>query len=108
MGRVDDGSHGVRDASTGALERLRPGLGGGGAGGDALPARNELAEQWRRLTRAATFVAFLTSPLVYAWYSARYDWGPVGTIAATFGTVAAFRGFVDLVTRRFIPWPSLF
>jgi ATP-dependent Zn protease len=107
MGRVDDGSHGVRNASTGVVERLRPGFGGGG-GGDAAPARNELAEQWRKLTRAATFVAVLTSPLVYAWYSAHYSWDVGTTLFATFLTVVAFRGFVDLVTRHFIPWPSLF
>src|SRR6476469_759827 len=46
----------------------------------------ELAASWRRLTRAATFVAVLTSLLI----------------------LVAFRGLVDLLFRLMIPWPSLF
>ena len=36
------------------------------------------------------------------------DWGFWWSLLATVLTVAAFRGSVDLVTRRYIPWPSLF
>src|SRR5581483_8390139 len=45
-----------------------------------------LASQLRRLARVATVVAVLTSPAAYFF----------------------FRGVVDLVIRRLIPWPSLF
>jgi cell division protease FtsH len=67
-----------------------------------------LSQQWRRLTRVATVVAVLTSPSVYFWYHREYGWSTGVSIAATFGTVIAFRGFIDIVVRRLIPWPSLF
>jgi ATP-dependent Zn protease len=68
----------------------------------------ELARQWRVLTRAATFVAILTSPAAFVWFHKQQGWSVGWSIAATIGTVAAFRGFIDIVLRRFIPWPSLF
>jgi cell division protease FtsH len=71
-------------------------------------ASSELAGQWRRLTRAATFVAVLTSPVPFFWLyeivGASIFWSLVGT----FFMVIAFRGLVDVIARRFIPWPSLF
>ena len=33
-----------------------------------------LADQWRRLSRAATFVAVLTSPAVFAWFYVQTGW----------------------------------
>src|SRR5579885_1653619 len=67
-----------------------------------------LSEQWRALRRAATVVAVLASPAVflYLWLdtSLSLGWAIVVTAVATF----AFRGALDLVFRRFIPWPSLF
>jgi len=67
-----------------------------------------LAKQWRGLSRAATLVAALTSPalFVYLYYQQHVAlvWALLGTIAA----VAAFRGLVDLLMRRAIPWPRLF
>src|SRR6266511_1263480 len=77
----------------------------------ALPSQEEstlLAQQWRWLTRAATFVAILTSPAAFVWFHKHQQWGVGWSIVATIVTVAAFRGLVDLVLRRFIPWPSLF
>jgi cell division protease FtsH len=77
----------------------------------ALPAgqaSNELAGQWRKLTRAATFVAVLTSPLPFFWLYYMQDVSLFWSIAATFGIVVATRGLVDIGVRRFIPWPSLF
>jgi ATP-dependent Zn protease len=77
----------------------------------ALPAQEEsilLAEQWRTLARAATFVAILTSPAAFVWFHKHQGWSIGWSLAATIATVAAFRGFIDLVLRRFIPWPSLF
>src|SRR5712691_3292036 len=77
----------------------------------ALPAQEEsilLAQQWRMLARAATFVAVLTSPAAFVWFHKHQGWSIGWSLAATIATVGAFRGFIDLVLRRFIPWPSLF
>jgi ATP-dependent Zn protease len=67
-----------------------------------------LASQLRRLARVATAIAVLTSPAAY--FSFRHaDHLSVGwSLAATVGIVIGFRGFVDLIIRRLIPWPSLF
>ena len=69
---------------------------------------NELALQWRRLTRAATFVAVLTCPALFVWLHQYNGWSTLWSLVATLGIVIAFRGFVDLLFRRLIPWPSLF
>src|SRR5581483_51053 len=66
-----------------------------------------LASQLRRLARVATVVAVLTSPAAYFFF--RHEGHSVGgsiTLAAL--VVLGFRGVVDLVIRRLIPWPSLF
>ena len=77
----------------------------------ALPASEEstlLAQQWRLLSRAATFVAILTSPAVFLYLHKEKGW-PIGwSIVLSIIAIATFRGFVDLVLRRVIPWPSLF
>jgi cell division protease FtsH len=67
-----------------------------------------LADQWRRLTRAATFVAVLTSPAVFVWLYEVVGWSLLWSIVGTFFAIIGFRGLVDLVFRRSIPWPSLF
>ncbi len=76
-----------------------------------LSAREEsrvLSEQWRSLRRSATFVAIISAPAAFLWLwqrtSLSLGWAIVATAAAAF----AFRGALDLVFRRFIPWPSLF
>src|ERR1051325_10309631 len=77
----------------------------------ALPAQEEstlLAQQWRALARAATFVAFLTSPAAFLWFHKQEGMSVGWALAATIVSVAAFRGVIDLVFRRFLPWPSLF
>src|SRR4029079_4856020 len=77
----------------------------------ALPSRtdaNELAQQWRVLTRAATGVAILTSPAAYVYLHKQLGWSVGWSIVGAIGIIAAFRGFIDLVVRRFIPWPTLF
>src|SRR5580765_1678544 len=77
----------------------------------ALPASEEstlLAQQWRLLSRAATLVAILTSPAVFLYLHKEKGW-PIGwSIVLSIIAIATFRGFVDLVLRRAIPWPSLF
>ncbi|MBA2476640.1 MAG: AAA family ATPase [Actinobacteria bacterium] len=77
----------------------------------ALPAgeaSRQLADQWRRLTRAATAVAILTSPAAFMFFREQNGWNVWQSLLATFLLVIAFRGLVDLVLRRSIPWPSLF
>ena len=77
----------------------------------ALPAQEEsilLAQQWRTLARTATLVAILTSPAAFLWFHKHQGLSLGWSLAATIASVAAFRGFIDLVLRRFIPWPSLF
>jgi ATP-dependent Zn protease len=67
-----------------------------------------LAAQLRRLARIATIVAVLTSPAAYFWFRHQIHLSMLGAIAATIACVIGFRGFVDLIIRRLIPWPSLF
>src|SRR5215208_3405150 len=77
----------------------------------ALPAHEEstvLAQQWRLLARAATLVALLTSPAAFVYLHKHEGWNVGWSIFVSILLVAAFRGFVDLVLRRLIPWPSLF
>ncbi|HEX4720119.1 MAG TPA: AAA family ATPase [Thermoleophilaceae bacterium] len=70
--------------------------------------RNALAVQWRQLTRAATFVALLTSPAFFAILYQRNGWGFLAALVVTFIAVIAFRGLVDVVARKVIPSPSLY
>ena len=71
-------------------------------------ASKALAAQWRRLIRAATFIAILTSPIPFLWLYVQRDW-PLGwSIVVTFLLIIAYRGLLDVVLRRLIPWPSLF
>src|SRR5215204_7111213 len=71
-------------------------------------ASKALASQWRRLIRAATFIAILTSPIPFMFLYVQGDW-PLGwALVATFLLIIAYRGLLDIVLRRLIPWPSLF
>jgi len=69
---------------------------------------SELGEEWRRLTRVATAVAMITSPAVFVWFHFTHGWGIGWSLLATFATIVAFRGLVDLIVRRLLPWPSLY
>jgi ATP-dependent Zn protease len=73
-----------------------------------VEASRELGDSWRALARAATSVAILTSPAVFVWLHNHQGWHMRYALAATLFEIAAFRGFVDVLFRRFIPWPSLF
>src|SRR5919202_4487636 len=88
-------------AAMATAERLSAGLPGG-------ELSNELAGQWRRLARATTAVALLTSPAAFLWFDRQAGWPWYAALAATVGVVVGFRGAVEIVLRRFIPWPSLF
>jgi cell division protease FtsH len=71
-------------------------------------ASQELARSWKKLTRAATIVAVLTSPALYIWFTQQdgLDWWKA--LLATVAIVVVFRGFADLLVRRLIPSPSMF
>jgi cell division protease FtsH len=67
-----------------------------------------LQREWRRLARAATIVAVLTSPVTFAFFYVQHDW-PLGwALLATFVFVIAFRGFMDVLAHRLIPRASLY
>ena len=68
----------------------------------------ELGEQWRRFTRSATLIAVLTSPAIFVWLYYQSDLHLGWALAWTFIAVILFRGVVDVIVRRFIPWPSLY
>jgi ATP-dependent Zn protease len=70
--------------------------------------RHELGNQWRSLTRAATGVAVLTAPAVFLWFHVHQGLALRYALVLTLIEVAAFRGLVDLLFRRFIASPSLF
>jgi ATP-dependent Zn protease len=70
--------------------------------------REALAGEWRRLSKAATFVAVLTSPAVLAVLISVNDWPWFWALLATIVAISAFRGLVDIVAHRFIPRPSLY
>jgi ATP-dependent Zn protease len=67
-----------------------------------------LQAEWRRLTRAATFVAILTSPAVFAWLYGANDWPLFWALLATIVLVVAFRGFIDVLAHRMIPRATLY
>jgi ATP-dependent Zn protease len=64
--------------------------------------------EWRRLSRAATFVAVLTSPALFSVLYGVNDWPLFWSLVVTVVAVMAFRGLVDIVVNRFIPRPSLY
>jgi ATP-dependent Zn protease len=67
-----------------------------------------LAREWKRLSRAATFVAVLSAPMFFAVLVARDDWAIGWALLATVGAVAAFRGLIDIIAHRLIPRASLY
>jgi cell division protease FtsH len=69
--------------------------------------RRQLHHQWRRLGWVATLVAVLTSPALYMWFRDQQHWTWYWCLLATFLSVIAFRGLVDLGSRWLIPAPSL-
>jgi cell division protease FtsH len=71
-------------------------------------ASSDLADQWRRLTRAATAVFLLTSPALALYLHEYRDWSWLWSIVGALGIVIVSRGVTDLFFRKAIPWPSLF
>jgi ATP-dependent Zn protease len=68
----------------------------------------ELARDLRKLARAATVVALLTSPALIVYLHRQDGWPWWAAVLAALGSAMAFRGLVDVLVRRLIPWPSLF
>ncbi len=67
-----------------------------------------LAREWRRLGRAATLVALLTSPATLLYLHVQLGWGLLPALLAALALVVVFRGFVDVVAHRLIPRASLY
>ena len=85
-----------------ATDRAEPGL------LDRTSASSELGEDWRRLTRRATAIALVMSPAPFVWLHSVQGYSFAWSLVATFFIVVAFRGAVELVIRRMMPWPSLY
>ncbi len=98
------------DRSLGATseERLPIPVMGRETFGVTQQGKKELAQQWRRLTRVATAVAVLTSPVIFVWLYQQRGWSFGLAILVTVLLVIVFRGVVDVAVRRVIPWPTLF
>ncbi len=67
-----------------------------------------LSLQWRTLSRAATIVALVSSPAVAVYVHHQTKWGWLPSMGAALAGVVVFRGMLDLLFRKFIPWPTLF
>jgi ATP-dependent Zn protease len=67
-----------------------------------------LAREWRRLGRAATVVAVLTSPALFIALYDRFEWPLFWAVVGTILGVAAFRGLIDVLAHKLIPAPSLY
>jgi SpoVK/Ycf46/Vps4 family AAA+-type ATPase len=67
-----------------------------------------LAREWRRLGRAATVVAVLTSPALFLALYERFEWPMFWAVVGTVFGVAAFRGLIDVLAHKLIPAPSLY
>src|SRR3954447_3279010 len=69
---------------------------------------SSLAYEWRRLSRAATLVALLTSPALFFVFYVGNDWSFIVSLLVTFVAVIGFRGMIDVVAHRLIPVPNLY
>src|SRR5919109_1304364 len=67
-----------------------------------------LAREWRRLGRAATAVAVITSPALFVALYDRAGWPIAWALLGTLLGVAAFRGLIDVLAHKPIPAPSLY
>jgi cell division protease FtsH len=67
-----------------------------------------LATEWRRFTRAATFVALLTAPAFFLVLFDSDHWSLFASLIITALAVVTFRGLVEVLARKLIPSPSLY
>jgi ATP-dependent Zn protease len=66
-----------------------------------------LAHEWRRLTRIATAVAILTAPSLYMML---HHWNHNAwlSLVLTLIAIIMFRGIVEVMVHKWIPWPSMY
>jgi cell division protease FtsH len=69
---------------------------------------SSLAYEWRRLGRAATVVAVLTSPALFFVFYVGNGWSVLASLIVTFVAIIGFRGLVDVIAHRLIPAPNLY
>src|ERR1700750_3129536 len=67
-----------------------------------------LAREWCVLGRAATAVALLTSPALFALFYMGYDWPLIWAIVGALVGVIIFRGLIDVLAHKIIPTPALY
>ena len=67
-----------------------------------------LAREWRKLGRAATVVAVLTSPALFIVLWDRFQWPKLWAVIGTVLGVAALRGLIDVLAHKLIPAPALY
>ena len=67
-----------------------------------------LAHEWRRLTRVATGVALLTSPVFFLLLYQSDHIGLLVSLILTVVAVIAFRGLVEVLVRKLLPTPALY
>src|SRR3954454_1288872 len=67
-----------------------------------------LAREWRRLGRAATAVAVITSPVMFTVLYSALDLPIWAALLLTILGIAAFRGAVDIIAHWFVPSPSIY
>ena len=77
-------------------------------GAERTAQREALAREWKRLSRAATVVALLTSPVTFVWLVGVHHWPVFWAVLMTLALVIAFRGFIDVVAHRLIPRATLY
>ena len=70
--------------------------------------RSRSRSEWRKLGRLATFVAILTSPATYVMLHNRFGWSVGWALLGAFVGIAIFRGAVDVIAHRLVPFPSLY
>ena len=69
---------------------------------------SSLAHEWRRLGRAATVVAVLTSPALFFVFYVGNGWSLLVSLIVTFVAIIAFRGLIDVIAHKLIPAPNLY
>jgi cell division protease FtsH len=79
-----------------------------GVTGSVNEHASALATEWRRFTRAATFVALLTAPAFFLVLFDSNHWSLIVSLIVTALAVVTFRGLVEVLARKLIPSPSLY
>ena len=67
-----------------------------------------LAREWKQLGRAATFVALLTSPILYVSLVVAFGWAWYWAALGALGMIVVFRGAVDVLAHKLIPAPAIY